>query len=81
MCGNFGEDFKTDLIIHRMMKGKNWPREEYMVADGSGEMRAMTKAEIKQKWDFGRDDAGNRGTYMHSLKSQLNFKIVTVFFI
>ena len=27
----------------------------------------MTKAEIKQKWDFGRDDAGNRGTYMHSL--------------
>ena len=64
-----------------MMKGKNWPREEYMVADGSGEMRAMTKAEIKQKWDFGRDDAGNRGTYMHSLKSQLNFKIVTVFFI
>lgn len=66
VCGNFGEDFKTDLIIHRMVSSKNWPRDDYMI-DDDGDMRPMTKQEIKAKWDFGRDDAGNRGTYMHSL--------------
>lgn len=66
VCGNFGDEFKTDLIIHRMINGKNWPRDDYMVEDGC-DLRPMTKGEIKQKWDFGRDDAGNRGTYMHSL--------------
>jgi hypothetical protein len=32
-----------------------------------GTARPMNKEEIKQKWDFMRDDAAERGTYMHAI--------------
>jgi len=72
--GNYHPEFKTDVIISQMMKGQNWPREEYMVPATDEEgfvipdaVRPMNKEEIKQKWDFMRDDAANRGTYMHAI--------------
>ena len=59
----YKEPFDVDDAINKMMKGSNWPREEYTMEN----KEAMTREQIKGKWDFDRDDAANRGTYMHCL--------------
>jgi hypothetical protein len=50
------QEFNADLIIHRMMNGKNWPQSQYY---------GLTKNEIKKQWDDNRDQAASLGTKMH----------------
>lgn len=59
----FCESFDADLAIQKMMGGRNWPRPEYLRADGS----PMNEDDIKADWkDRGRLGA-NQGTWIHHL--------------
>ena len=49
-------EFNADLIIDKMMKGKNWTTSKYF---------GMSKEEIKKQWDDNRDQAAAAGTKMH----------------
>lgn len=53
----FFNDFNADLIIHKMMKSKNWENSKYF---------GKTVAEIKQEWDINRDNAAKLGTLLHN---------------
>ena len=48
--------FDADLIISRMMRGKNWESSKYF---------GMTADEIKQQWKDAGNDATHHGTIMH----------------
>jgi hypothetical protein len=48
--------FDADLIISRMMKGKNWTSSKYY---------GMSAEEIKQQWKDAGNDATHHGTIMH----------------
>ena len=50
------EHFDADLIIHRMMKSKNWPKNKYFGQTAEG---------IKAGWETNRDEAATAGTAMH----------------
>lgn len=63
----YSETFDADMAIAKMMRGRNWPRPEYMIEDHEGHRRAMTEDEIKAQWEFNGKEAANRGTYMHHL--------------
>jgi len=76
----YKEPFDADGIIAKMMSGNNWPRDGYTVPQGTSE-RPMTENEIKAKWDFVRNDASNRGTYMHHLVEWLLADPRTMLFI
>lgn len=51
----FGK-FDADLIISRMMRGKNWASSKYF---------GMTSDEIKKMWSDAGNDATHHGTIMH----------------
>jgi hypothetical protein len=48
--------FNADLIISRMMRGKNWESSKYF---------GMTADEIKQQWKDAGNNATHHGTIMH----------------
>ncbi len=50
------QQFDADLIIDKMMKGRNWKQSKYF---------GQTKEAIKASWDKNRDDAAEAGTDMH----------------
>merc|ERR1712032_1381036 len=62
----YSELFDADGAIAKMMSGSNWPRDGYKIFKGMS-ARPMTEKEIKAKWDFDRQNAANRGTYMHHI--------------
>ena len=57
----FFESFESELIAHRMITGKNWPRPGYIKECGT----PYTKEEILAQWTYIGETASNRGTWMH----------------
>jgi len=55
------EEFDSEVAIPRMMKGCNWPREQYTTPEG----RPFTAQEVKESWDEIGLQARNRGTWTH----------------
>lgn len=58
---SYFEKFDADIAIDKMIRGKRWPRKEYLYEDG----KAMDAPAIKRKWDDVGLYARNRGTWMH----------------
>jgi len=50
-------EFNADLIIDKMMKGRNWKQSKYY---------GKTKDEIKSEWDNNGKEAADLGTLMHA---------------
>jgi len=61
LASKFFSSFNADVVISKMMNGRNWPRAGYINQDGS----PYTEDQIRERWEVTATNARNRGTWMH----------------